>query len=354
LTLRDSGGYTVSIQSGSPPLKLGLDSYSYHYAAGLWEYTPRENPPMTVEHYLQKASELGLDGVHLCDPRHLESIEYGYVTGLRDRAQALNLYLELGTGGTNPDHLRNMIRAAHVLGSQVVRTFVGRERPTSADAMDALLAEAAADLVQVVPLCERYHIHLAIENHQDLTSDELLSLLDRIGSDWVGVCFDTGNPLALLEDPLVAAEALAPVTKTVHLKDYQLAAQSNGFSLIGCALGEGVVNLPAILEVLSSTAPSAALNIECYLGKHPLPVLEEDYLARVFHASAVELGRTLRLVRDQGLPRMPRLPLERGVREADLLAAEDDLVLRSVRWAQQALGRPAADFGEDGERTAAG
>ncbi len=70
-------------------MKLGLATYSYHYAAGLWEYTPRENSPMSVEHYLRKAAELNLDGVHLSEPRHLESLEYGYISGLRQKADSL-------------------------------------------------------------------------------------------------------------------------------------------------------------------------------------------------------------------------------------------------------------------------
>ena len=119
-------------------MKLGLDSYSYRHAAGLWDYQPRENAPMTVQHYLEKAAELGLDGVQLADARHLDSFEYGYVDGLKRKTDEIGLYLELGTSGTNPDHLQNMVRAAHVLGSNVVRTFVGRPRVASAQEVHEL------------------------------------------------------------------------------------------------------------------------------------------------------------------------------------------------------------------------
>jgi hypothetical protein len=70
-------------------MKLGLHTYSYHYAAGLWDYTPRDNPAMAMEHYLQKAAELDLDGLFLADARHLDSLDYGYIAGLRDKAAAL-------------------------------------------------------------------------------------------------------------------------------------------------------------------------------------------------------------------------------------------------------------------------
>jgi sugar phosphate isomerase/epimerase len=309
-------------------VKLGLDSYSYHFAAGLWEFTPRENPPMTVEHFLRKASEFGLNGVQLCDPRHLDSLDYGYVSDLRQRAESLGLYLELGTSGTNPDHLQNMVRAAHVLGSSIVRTFVGRPRPASADGMSRLVAAAVEDLAQVAPVCERYQVALALENHQDLTSGELLNLLEMLDSPWLGICFDTGNPLALLEDPVEAARALAPFTRTVHLKDYQVA----------------VVQLAEILDLLRSDAPDSTVNLENYLGKHLVPALEDEYLIRLRGRSALDLGRTLRLVRDRGLRREPEAPVEGGTAEQDLLAAEEELVLRSARWAQRALGLPEAEL----------
>lgn len=330
-------------------MKLGLDTYSYHYAAGLWEYTLRENPPMSVEHYLRKAAELNLDGVQLCDPRHLESLEYGYVSGLRQKAESLGLYLGLGTGGTNPDHLQNMVRTAHVLGSPLVRTFVGKPRPTSSQAMADLLSATGAEIAQVIPVCERYGVSLVLENHQDLTTDELLTLLEFLDSEWVGICFDTGNPLALLEDPRECATAFGPLIRSVHLKDYQVVARSDGFLLLGCALGEGVVDLSAVLEVLAASAPQANLNIEAFMGKHICPALEEDYLKHLPEATAHALARTLRLVRDRGLPRMPQLPIERGAPEDEILATEDDLVVRSVRWAQQALGRSGSELANPGE-----
>ncbi len=320
-------------------MRLGLDTYSYRCAAGLWDYVPREDPAMSVDHFLEKAAELNLDGLQLADARHLDSLDYGYVSGLRRRAGALGLYLELGTGGTNPEHLQSMVRAAHVLGAPVVRTFVGKPRPRSAQEMDDICAQAAADLLQVTPVCDRYGVGLAIENHQDLTTEELLSLLERVDSTWVGVCFDTGNPLALLEDPLESARAFGPLVRSVHLKDYQVAARADGFCLIGCALGEGVVDLRGALDVLAREAPEANLNIEAYIGKHPMPVLEEEYLRQLPETPALALGRTLRLVRDRGLRREPELLTERGAAEPDILAAEEEIVVRSVRWAQRALKR---------------
>jgi len=301
---------------------------------------------MTADHYLRKAADLHLDGVYLCDARHLDSLEYGYVSALRERAGTLGLYLELGTTGTNPGHLQDMVRTAHVLGCSVVRTSVERPRPTSAEAVSELLAACAGELQQVLPVCERYGVALAIENSPQTTTAELLSLIETVDSRLVGVCFDTANPLCVMEDPVAAASALARLALTVHLKDYQLVARLDGFALIGCPLGRGVVDLRAILDILAAHAPHPNLNIETFLGKQTIPALVDDYVTHFPQASARVLARTLRLVRDRGLPSPPRLPSERGASEDEVLAEEDGCVLASVRWASQALHRPSPDVSD--------
>ena len=330
-------------------MRLGLHSYSYHLAAGLWDYAPAVNEPMTAVHFLRKAAELSLDGVYFCDPRHFESLEYASATTLREKAEALGLYLEVGMTGTNPEALQDLVRAAHVLGSPLVRVSLDRPRARSPEGMKAILTAAAGELLEAVPLCERYGLPLAVENTPNVTTQELLALLEMTGGDWVRVCFDTGNPLVTLEDPLASAEALAPFLASVHLKDYQLAAGSDGFTLIGCALGEGVVDLVSIIDLLSTRAPELRLNIETPVGKQHVPALEEEYLSHLPQATASALGRTLRLVRDRGLAHASQFARERGAEEEEVLAEEDDLVVRSVHWAQRALGRPEAEDLRPGE-----
>jgi len=325
-------------------MRIGLDTLSYRCAAGLWEYIPRDNAPMTAYHFLRKAAELNLDGVHLRDPRHLDSLEYGYVSSLREEAERLGLYLELGSEGTNPDHLETMVRTAHVAGAPLVRTALAKERPAGAAAMDAMLARAANDLRQVVPVCERYGIALTVENRGELTAGELLALVDLVGSDAMGVSLDTAASLLVLEDPMEAAGTLAPVLRSLHLRDCQLAARAEGFAVIGCALGEGVLDLPGILDLVAAQAPEASVNIAAHSVKQFVPALEEDYLLRLPRTSASELGRALRQVRDRGLPREPRLPHERGLDEGEVLAEEDDLLVHSAAWARQATRRSESDM----------
>lgn len=72
---------------------------------------------------------------------------------------------------------------------------------------------------------------LAVENHKDFETDELVQLMQKMSSAQIGVCLDTGNNLALLEDPLAVVQKLAPYTLTVHLKDTAVRHAEDGFYL---------------------------------------------------------------------------------------------------------------------------
>ena len=52
---------------------------------------------------------------------------------------------------------------------------------------------------EAVKKAEDYNIKLAIENHIDFNSDEILQILDGVGFDYLGVNFDTGNFVRVLD-----------------------------------------------------------------------------------------------------------------------------------------------------------
>ncbi len=50
------------------------------------------------------------------------------------------------------------------------------------------------------------------------------------------------------EDPVEAARASAPLIRHVHLKDYTIHFAPEGYRLVRCAAGDGVIDFPAILD----------------------------------------------------------------------------------------------------------
>ncbi len=317
-------------------MKVGLDSYSYRYAAGLWGWQPPRG--LDPEGYLRRGQELRLAGLHFADLRHLESLADAYLLSLRRKAEKAGLYLELGTGGTEPAHLEKALRVAAVLGSPVLRTFVGAFRWQAQTTGPALVEQAAHDLGRIVPLAEQVGVRVAIENHLDLLTDELVALLRTVASDQVGVCLDTGNSLGLLEDPLVAAEALAPYTFTTHLKEFRVTLRREGLVLRGAPLAQGDVPNLEIVAILRRQGPlgeALPLNIETALERVTVPIFQESFLASLTGLTARRVVALLaRLDLDHPADDdQLALPDERGATPEEILAAEHAQVAESAAWA---------------------
>jgi 3-oxoisoapionate decarboxylase len=126
---------------------------------------------------------------------------------------------------------------------------------------DAMLCHARATLNREAPKAADAGLTIAIENHQDLRSDELLTMADAAG-DNVGLALDTGNPFAVGEDPIAFVRRAADRIRHVHLKDYVSQFTAEGFRLVRCAIGDGCVPFAELAAVLEQRAPSLTASIE--------------------------------------------------------------------------------------------
>jgi hypothetical protein len=96
-------------------------------------------------------------------------------------------------------------------------------------------------------------LQVAIENHQDFGSEELMLFAEEAGPN-VGIAMDTCNAFAVAEDPVAFAKRVARRIKHVHLKDYVSQFTPEGFRLIRCAIGDGCVPLKEIADVFLPVA----------------------------------------------------------------------------------------------------
>lgn len=120
--------------------------------------------------------------------------------------------------------------------------------PSGAAALEGL------QIGEIAALSERWAAFNAEENNIDFTGEELLKLIEGVGSPYVGADLDTGNFLRLLDDPLHAADILAEHTIAVHLKDVQVnpkEARPTDWYFFSCVpIGQGLVDNEAILTTL--------------------------------------------------------------------------------------------------------
>jgi sugar phosphate isomerase/epimerase len=171
------------------------------------------------------------------------------------------------------------------------------------------------------PVARKLGVIIALENHKDVRNDEMVGLLRMFSSRFVRACGDFGNSMALLEDPIETANALAPFAVTTHVKDMAVKRHSEGFLLSEVPLGEGVLDLSRLAEIYRAQNPHVHFDLEM-ITRDPLviPCLGTVYSEVLPRVPARDLGRALGLVAARG--RQGAMPGVTGLSREETLALE--------------------------------
>ena len=295
---------------------------------------------------MDAAQELGLAGVEF--PLAAQSIAALEVPGATIEAvtaqlQARGLKVVADYGALldrDAQHLRDYLQLAALSGAKVVRTTLSHilcgDRRKLAGGWEAHRDALIARLKDVLPTAEEMGVCIALENHQDATSDDLLFLYEQTGSSpSCGVTLDTGNPLAVGEGPVEFAARIAPIIRHVHLKDYTIHFAPEGYRLVRCAAGEGVIDFPAILDSVRGNCHEVLPAIEVAAqATRTIPLLEPDWWACYPPTPSTRLIPALRILWEKGRPAEEPYSSawERGADSATVAAEEWDLVRRSADY----------------------
>ena len=108
-------------------------------------------------------------------------------------------------------------------------------------------------------------VRLAIENHDRFSCETLNHILERVDSEYVGICLDTVNSFGALEGPEVVVNILGSWVVNLHVKDFVInrVNHSMGFVIEGKPAGQGRLNVPWLLQELRSRDrdPNAILEL---------------------------------------------------------------------------------------------
>ncbi len=255
-------------------MKIGIDSYCFHRFFG--EVYPQQTPPprrMTLEDFLARAKELGVDGVSLesCFFPSLSSDYLRQVKRLLDDSQLDRVYawghpdgLE---GGANRQAYQEMIKSfesANQIGARVMRV-VGSSLMFRHQPHEPQLERLTAMFRDAVKVAESWGIKMAVENHIDFTADEMVRLLEAVDSPFLGINFDTGNFLRLLDDPIQGMEKLAPRVYATHIKDLKVqkgVPANEWYFFSSTPVGDGVVDNQKLVRMLADAGFEGVLAVE--------------------------------------------------------------------------------------------
>jgi sugar phosphate isomerase/epimerase len=160
-----------------------------------------------------------------------------------------------------PEHLANFLRLAEALAATVVRSMVNtaEHRPT--------LSEAQALLKQALPAYEASGVKIALETYEQVSSRDLVALVEAVGSTSLGICLDPANCVAALENPIDVIDRCAPYVANMHVKDFAFTRRGGwvGFTLEGAELGTGLLDYEYLMKTVKPEARGINRIVEHWL-----------------------------------------------------------------------------------------
>ncbi|MEV0291611.1 sugar phosphate isomerase/epimerase family protein [Kribbella sp. NPDC050820] len=278
-------------------MKVGIDSYCFHRYFGEIYEGLQTDPGVRwrmEEGFLDYALAQEIDEVAL-ESCFFDALDDGLCAEIKGRLDDAGLDRVLGWGhpeglwgGTKPEELEQLKR--HIpqtvkLGSTRMRICAASMNYANAP-RDEMFARVIPQLKEAASVAGEHGVTLALENHIDFTSKEMVHILEAVGSDYLRVNFDTGNAIRLFEDPVEAAERLAPYTVSTHTKD--IATRVKGGSPAdnftwwpSCPAGEGVIDLPGVVDALHKGGFDGCLGLEIDLvGEQWVSQTEEEIVAK--------------------------------------------------------------------------
>lgn len=322
---------------------LGLETFSYHLAFAYGK--------MDVFGFIKRTAELGLDGVQInvegSDLGHLGSEDPGFLRDVRAMTDELGMFVELDTCDTNPENLARVINVCKALGADRMRVYSSVGGNVKQE-----LKQAAEDLRQVIGLCADYGVRIALENHEYEASQDVLEVVHKVNSEYVGTHVDTGNSMMVWEDPIEAITAMAPYAVSTHFKDHMVITAGDQPMIVGVPLGKGSIDCAEAFRILTEQSPLDRINIEvCYgyiapfrlpqdqgfgakLGQgcfrvHPPPY--DPAVVAPHLLTSLDQGAKLRSYAWQDLAKIPSSEAQRQ----ELLSLQDEAVVASVEYVKR-------------------
>jgi sugar phosphate isomerase/epimerase len=317
-------------------LRIGLNPYGLTYYLGLQARdTPRANPNGAgLEGFMQLAAELGAKTLEIFEP-WLTAMSDDEVVTLRKRLAALDMTPVVSGGYLISGPLDNAFRAARLLDAKIIRVALTPvlcgDRNAWGERWTEFNSSIRSALREWGPRAAKEDRVLAIENHQDFGSAELVAFCE-LGGPAVGITFDTGNTFPVGEAPLDFTRRIAPFVRHVHLKDYRVQFTHEGYRLLRCAIGDGAVPFAELVAILAEHHRElpAVLEPGALEARH-VRFLFDEWWNGYPEKTARDFAACLRAAQRNRLPDDAdyRTPWERGEDHA-IVSYELDMIRRSA------------------------
>lgn len=261
-------------KSANRKFKLGMHSYTLHLS-GLGESWGFQSEGKTfafdkvidLDKLMDLAVEEGIEVLHITLVDLDNDVSPEHLAAVKANAEKHGLDLELNVSFNAPSDPRvnatieDALEIGHAIGAKLVKfsTDVEHPHPISHACMCpeamAQMSEIVMNFKKNLSTIEKYGMKIAIENHCDLFSDEVIWMVKQLNHPLIGACCDTINSLMMAEGIEECVRKMAPYCYCVHFCDNRVFADPDGTHSLGCAIGDGDVDVIEVMKILRENAP---------------------------------------------------------------------------------------------------
>ena len=249
-------------------MRIGCSTYSYRQLFS--------DGRMNVYAFLDKACELGLDGVELLSgmfPNEKEDL-----IKIKRRSMKLGLHIAactIGCPATTADAAqraagmegaRKWVETANFLGAPALRVDTGGV-PQDME-IDQAFENCISFFKELAAYAGEYGISLGMENHSPIsnTGEKVVRVVEGVGSKWFGLTPDFGNFIGRGEEEgYKSIEMAARHAVFVHAKLYDIGFKK-GCTHTPLCLAEKTLDFERIIDMFLKVGYSGYMSIE-YEGR---------------------------------------------------------------------------------------
>lgn len=237
-------------------MELGLSTYSFPWTTEL-----AIDKQVFFEELIDYTFQKNIRCFQFGDNYPLHLLQPERFTQLIKAGTEKNIALQAGTRRLEYDHIKKYIDIAKEIKSPFLRVVIDDAdfHPAEKEVIEAIK--------KLLPYLQHNNIVLAIENHDRFSARSLERIIKSTSTEYVGICLDTCNSIGAGEGIHELLPILLPYTVNLHVKDFNIERVKHkmGFTVTGTAAGDGMLNIPELLNECSKYPSCKTATLELWM-----------------------------------------------------------------------------------------
>ncbi len=232
---------------------FGLSTFTFG-----WAFLHPTISNFTIFHLLDFCHSSGIKILQIGDNFPLLNLSETQLDELKSYSNSKRIKLEIGARKLTDSILTQYIEMCEKLNAEVLRFVVDD------DEYEPCILELVEILTSNIKIKENSQLKIVLENHDRFQVQDWIEIISKVNAENVGICLDTANSYGAGEGTAYVIDQLAPFTFNMHIKDITINRIDTkmGFDIRGAISGNGVLNIPEIINKIEMTQKCKSFILE--------------------------------------------------------------------------------------------